>query len=279
MILHKKPIRAICLVSLFLTLCLDGKVSAKTTDLDSTYRSAQRKFLKKNYKEALPLLEKYLSESKGRKYKRERLFWIIDQIGRIHLRINRNPDAAIKFFEKLIVKDDRLSEAEEDDIGAWIAAAKDWKKNPVKPGNISSEKKRFKKGKEYFQKGRKKLSFPADDAGNAYFSLASNYLVPFINKNDRSPEIAEALLMMGEIRVHLRTDPEYWNENFNLKEVIRRFPHTKTSQKAYLLLENDIRFGYTGSSGDNTPPSIVTMLKSYKILSGPQKKVSRGKKG
>ena len=76
---------------LFLTL-IGSNGWAKSSTLDSTYQNAQRKFWKKNYKEALPLLERYILESRGQEYKRERLFWVIDQIGRIHIRVNRDPE-------------------------------------------------------------------------------------------------------------------------------------------------------------------------------------------
>ena len=56
---------------------------------------------------------------------------------------------------------------------------------------------------------------------------------------------------------------------FYLKEVIRRFPHTTISQQAYQALEESVHFGYSGSGGDTTPPSMVRMLKEYKGLSDP----------
>ena len=258
------------ILGVLLTVLIGVTSFAKTTDLDATYREGQRLFWKKDYVSALPLLESYLKNSVGKKYKRERLFWVIDQIGRIHLRVNRNPDKAIDFFEDILRTEDRLSDAERDDVGAWVAAAKDWKRNFSKVGSQAKEKKDFETGRGYFLKGKKKLTFPADDAGNTYFTLASIYLIPFINNNDSSKNISEALLMMGEIRHHLRTDPEYWNENFYLKEVIRRFPHTNNAAKAYRLLENDIKVGYSGSAGENIPPSISEMLRTYKALSQPK---------
>lgn len=42
--------------------------------------------------------------------------------------------------------------------------------------------------------------------------------------------------------------------------------------EAYKKLEEDIELGYTGSSGNNTPPSIKRMLQSYKKLAEPNLK-------
>jgi len=257
----------IFIISLIVILApFSSFASSVDSKLDATYREAQREYTRKNFKSALPLLEKYLTDSKKKKYKRERLFWVIDQIGRIHLRVNKNPSRALAFFEN-IVTDKRLSESEENDINAWIAAANDWKRYPLSPEKIKSPAKLFSTGELAFDKGKKKNKYPADSAGNGYFLIAANYLVPFINKYDNSPKLPEALLMMGEVRLHLRADPDYWSENFYLKELIRRYPHSNYSQRAYVLLEMDVRAGYTGSAGESTPPSLKKMLENYKMLS------------
>lgn len=266
MVPNMKLLLIILLMICSTTVLAKEKSDKKIVILNETYRKSQREFNRKNYKKALPLLEKYLELSKIEEHKRERLFWVIDQIGRIHLRVNRNPDMAIQFFEKMILNDDRLSEAEEDDIGAWISAAKDWKKYGISNPKKLSSNKLYSEGKKYYKLGEAKLNYPADDVGNAFFSIATTYLVPFIVNYDKSPKIGEALLMMGKIRHHLRTDPEYWNDNYYLKEVIRRFPRTKLARKAWKLLDLDVRVGYTGSSGDHTPDGLVKMLDRYKKL-------------
>lgn len=248
------------------------KNSVNTTQfkLDSLYRSGQREFRIGNYQKARPLLEKYLELSKTTKYKRERLFWVIDQIGRIYLKADRNPDGAIKFFENLIKNDSRLSDDEEDDIAAWIAAAKDWKKLGIKSASKMPADQLYKVGQRFYKKGLKKQQFPADSSGDADFVIASTYLIPFIIGNDSSPNIGEALYTMGHIRIILRNDPEYWNENYYLKEAIRRFPQTKLAQRSWNLMEISVRSGYSGSSGDNTPPTMLAMLKRYRQLAFPK---------
>lgn len=244
--------------------------------LDNLYRKAQRKFHSGNYKEARPLFEKYLKLSKTTYYKRERLFWVIDAIGRIYLRVERNPNGAILFFERLITSDDRLTQDEEDDIGAWITAAKDWKKFGLKKQKKMSANDLFRSGKKFYEKGLSKQEFPADNSGDADFNIASTYLVLFIVSYDNSKQIGDALYMMGHIRNIMRTDPEYWNENYYLKEAIRRFPNTKLAQKSWRLLDADVRSSYSGSSGDHTPPSMVSMLNRYKKLAFQSK--SQGKR-
>lgn len=261
----------ILLISLpLLAIAKDPTTSPPDSILNLIYQKSQREFHRKNYDQALPLLEKYIIDSKGKSYKKERLFWVIDQVGRIHLRENKNPDAAIKFFEKAL-NDERLTEEEEDDIAAWIHAAKDWKKLGKMPTDKSSELDLFKYGKMYYEKGQAKKSFPADDAGNAYFNIARTYLVPLIVNFDNSKHLGQSLFMMGDIQRHLRTDLEYWNDNYYLKETIRRYPHSDLALKAWKSLKEDVELGYTGTSGSKTPDSLYNMLNRYKQLAEPIK--------
>ena len=271
-----KPIDRIIIS--FLILVISNVVLANSkinSALDSLYREAQREFYKQNYTGSLTLLEKYLTESKNKKYKEERLFWVIDQIGRIYLRVKRNPDASIKFFEK-VLKDKMLNDAHEDDLMAWLNAAKDWKKYSKMPKTVTNPEELFEIGKLFYDKANQKKSHPADVAGNAYYSIAKAYLMYFLINNEKHPKVGIALFMVGDIQSNIKTDPDYWIENFYLKEVIRRYPNTKLALKAYKKLEEDIYLGYTGSSGNNTPPSIKRMLRSYKKLAEPKgKKVAK----
>ena len=258
----------------FLLIISIGFLKAFSSDKDYSielnvlYHKGQRAFARKDYNKALPLLEKYLLESVEKKYRRERLFWVIDQVGRIHLRINRNPDEAIKFFEKTL-KDKRLSEAEEDDLLSWLSAAKDWKKHNKKVERISSDEELYLTGKKYYDKGDQIKEFPADNKGNAYFVISKTYLIHLIRNFQSSKRMPEALLILGKIQLNLRTDPEYWGDNHYLKEVIRQYPNTKISQEAFKVLSEDIEIGFSGSSGNNTPDSIKKMLQSYKKLAMP----------
>ena len=184
------------------------------------------------------------------------------------MREQRNPDAAIQFFESL-QDDARLSEAEQDDIDGWISAAEDWKSVGKFPDMTLDPNKQYELGDRFFKTGMSRLKFPLDDAGNADFGIAQSYLLPFIIQNDTDSRIGEALYMMGEIRRRLWNDNDYWAGNFYFKEVIRRFAHTELALKAYQSLEADVHFGYSGSGGDRTPRSVLKMLKTYKALADP----------
>jgi TolA-binding protein len=244
-----------------------GKPKAKTqkTAFESTYREAQRLFHKGHYSQSVQNFEKYLDMGSKDFNKKGRLFWVIDQVGHMYLRIQNDPDGAIKFFKKY-ESDSRLNDAQQDSISEWIGVAKDWKKEKDVPQKIKESNKLFSLGKKYFERGIKKKSYPADDKGNADFAIAEAYLRPFIIGYDKDRRIGEVLLMMGRVKYNLRTDLDYWSENYYLKEAIRRFPGTKLAKEAWKKLDEDIHVGYTGSSGDHTPLSVQQMLNAYKEL-------------
>ena len=106
-----------------------------------------------------------------------------------------------------------------------------------------------------------------DVSASADFSLASDYLIPFTIHFDKDSNIGEALYMMGEIRRRSWHNNYYWTDNFYLMEVIRRFPNSELATRAYKALYEDVHFGYTGSSGDNTPESWNELLNEFKELS------------
>jgi len=271
------PVVAVGTLLLVVTCGLGLKADDTPGPLDSLYRRAQRDYSRQNYESALPLLRDYVERSKSLRFKRERLLWVVDQIGRIYLREMHDPDSAIAFFEQLS-KHKKFNDAEYEVIDEWLSAAREWKQLGDMPDEAASADTLLERGKHFYQKGLAVQKFPGDDAGDAYFHIAASYLVPFIVNFDYDPRIGEALLMMGVVRHNSWTDAEYWSNNFYLHEVIRRFPHTALAQKAYEMLDMDIHFGYTGSSGDSTPASLLRLLEQYKRLAQPEPAVKTEQK-
>jgi len=242
-------------------------IKSKIIELESLYREAQREFNKQNYKESLTLFIEYIEKNKNKvtPKSKNRFFWAIDQVSRIYLRVYKDTEQTIAFLES-ISKTTELSDAEEDDINEWLAVAKNWKKLGRMPKNIKNPEELFSLGEKYFERGMEKIKYPADDAGNADFYIAATYLTPYVYNYDNGKRLGKALFMLGNIRFRSWNDYEYWTENFYLKEVIRRYPNSKLAKRAYKILEDGIHAGYSGSSGDNTPPSQLRMLKKFKKL-------------
>lgn len=263
---------AVLLLSISIVLAAEKPTDVnKRADLDQLYHSAMLEFKRKNYNAALPLFKKYVNLAKTEPYKRNRLVWVIDNVGRIYLTEQHNPDAAIEYFGEL-TKESAINEEEFTDVEGWLVAAIDWKRFGKMPSEIKTAEGLFILGNQFYQKGLSKLKYPLDNAGNADFHIAASYLIPLIVHFDKDQSISDALYMMGDIRRHIRTDNLYWSENFYIKEVIRRFPHTELAEKAWEILNDDVHFAYSGSAGDSTPTEQLKMLERYKALAYPKSK-------
>ena len=248
-------------------------VSAKQTRFSSTDRNSQKilnqaqvEINKGSYDTALNLLVNYRKLTSKNKIQPLTAFFVIESIGRIYLRVKQDPDAAIKFFSEAL-NDKNLSDSEFDIIRAWLGRAYEWKNLGMLPKDIKDPSKLFELGKKYYEQGIKSQKYTMDVSASADFSLASNYLIPFTIYFDKDSNIGEALYMMGEIRMRSWHNNYYWTDNFYLMEVIRRFPNSELATRAYKALYEDVHFGYTGSSGDNTPESWIELLKEFKELS------------
>jgi hypothetical protein len=255
--------------SLFLILFLTHSIGA-AEDYQSLYRSAQRDFTKKNYISALEKFDQYVKNNKGvKKADKDRLFWSIDHIARIYIRQNKNPEQIIKFFNSF-ENDKRLNEVQFDTIQEWKAALNDWKKNYQTHLKAKGESL-YNIGTYYYNAGIKRNAKIPMGRGNIEFSIANTFLSKYIFEHPKGDKISHALYMLGDIKSSLVTDWDYWSENFYLKELILRFPHSDMAFKGWEKLYQDTHFGYTGSSGDNTPEEIEQMLGRMKKMARPNK--------
>jgi tetratricopeptide (TPR) repeat protein len=229
---------------------------------------SQQLFYKNDHDGALSVLKKYFSRVITQPKQRIRTklrFLAISAMGRIYLQYKKDPAAAVEWFEK-IKKTEPLTEAEQDVLSGWIAAAQDWIKLGKFPENVQTEAELFEIGKKYYDAGIKKQKFTMDPAGAADFSIASTFLVPFMVHFDKNKKIGDALYMMGDMRRRLWTTNRYWSENYYLTEAIRRFPNSPVAVKSYDALAEDVEFAYSGSSGNNTPQSWKELLGSLRRM-------------
>ena len=251
-------------IILFLLLfCLPNLTQAtQTSSSDALLLKSQEQFQREDHDGALTSLQNYFSKivrTPKPKAKSRLRFLALAAMGRIYLQHKRDPHGAILWFEKL-KNDPSLTEAEQDSVNGWIAAAKDWIKLGKFPSETSSETELFEIGKRYYESGLKKQKFTMDQAGTADFSIAQSFLVPFLVHYDKSKNVEEGLFMMGDMRRRLWTDSRFWSENHYLSETIRRFPNTPLAVKAYEALKDDVEFAYSGSGGIHVPKSWQDLL-------------------
>ena len=242
-----------------------GTALAQTPEVEALYRQGQAAFHRKDYGGALSALGTYVA--RGPK-KDPRRFDVIQQIARIHLQVQHDPDRAIAFLVA-VRKESGLADEQRDDLEAWLATARDWKKLGKMPASVKDADELFALAEKFYRAGTTDTNGVADETGAAARAVAASYLVPFVANFDGDARIQQALIMLGDIRRRAWTEEDYWTENFYLKESIRRFPHTPGARKAYRMLEDDVHVRWSGSSGDHTPPGLLQMLARYKRLAAP----------
>ncbi len=249
--------------ALSLVVACAPPVAAFASDVDRAFADAQRAYHKKDYRAALVHLRRYLASAAPDDGRR---FGVVEQIARIHLQFEHDPDAAIAFLAS-IQKNTKLSREHADDLKQWIATAREWKKmGGLDPKKNESADGLFKLGQKFYRRGIADTDGVADETGAASRYIAASYLVPFVQNFDGDKRMAQALLMLGDIRRRSWKDEDDWTEEFYLKEVIRRFPRTKEAKQAYQMLDEDVRMRWSGSGGDHTPDYIRKMLARYKAL-------------
>lgn len=175
---------------------------------------------------------------------------------------------AIDWLEKQ-ERNTQLNDAQLDAVSEWIAVIKSWQKFGMIPLHISSPKELFTLGKTSFDRGMGLNDFNRDTTGDRYLQTALVYLIPYVVNYKNAADYPEVLFMLGQIRSASRTELGTWSEHFYLKQLIKKFPHTSMSWKAYQILEDNIHFNYSGSGGTFTPISQLRLLDLLKKLAKP----------
>ncbi len=178
--------------------------------------------------------------------------------------MKRDPTNAIRFFRS--VRDDALlTDLDRSAIDEWISGADDWKTTQAEDSSgIRAADQLFYRGSRYFNSGMSKEKMGGIGFARADYDIASGYLRRFALLHDKDPQIGEVLYMLGKIRGATRADPEQWSDNFFLKEVIRRFPHTQLARRSYDLLRKELTAAYHPES---IPEDVVGHLNEYEELS------------
>ena len=234
---------------------------AAHADPETDFDAAQRAYHQKDYGQALTHLTAFLKTAKTDDARR---FGAVEQVARIHLQFRRDPAAAIRFLQAT-KKSTKLDREQSDDLAQWLATAREWKKMGALTAKDNADKL-FRRGEQYYRKGIANTDGVSDETGAASRYIAAGYLVPFVLNFDGDPRLADALLMLGDIRRRSWKAEQWWTVDFYLKEVIRRFPRTKQAKRAYAMLNEDIRMRWSGAGGDRTPAYLKRMLVRYRGL-------------
>lgn len=263
------------LVLLLLFSCSHGHNSNVKRSLE--YKKAIKTYKVGDFTKSIKSYKTYLENCIQLTCKTEQKLFAIDMLGTIYIR-HLNDPKSINSYLKSYIKRTQQNDAILDEIEDWISASNDYLELNKLAHTLTDSKTLFFKGNSFYKKGIAMKKYPMDRSGNPILSIASSYYLQLIYNHDNHKQIGTALFRMGVIRSTLWQEKEFWSQNHYLKETIRRFPKTKIAQQAYEVLKEEIHVSYSGSSGDSTPPSQITLLKYFKdIAYGKAKKTLKRK--
>ncbi len=109
-----------------------------------------------------------------------------------------------------------------------------------------------------FPSDRRPLVFDFAASGALHAALADGGL----SKNQR----AEAYFLLGLAEMHPTDSDWLAASEFYLESAIREAPGTDWAQEAYILLEEEVTAGYSGSAGSNLPRRVQDWLDELRSL-------------
>lgn len=243
-------------------------VAAVLTTPSSELLIAERARDRGNYEQAIVLVDRFISGQLRSPLAHRNLLSALDLAGELFLRRIQSPDRAILFFHKIGLTSD-LYDAEMVAVEEWLGAAQDLQRFPGKPSLAAQPDYAYEQGTSYYLVGLRQKEDTNERAAKRYFTRALGWLVPYTYQHPDHEHVSSALLQIAEMRRHATSFEDFWIENFYLKEVIRHFPHSDSAQQAFVRLNEAVHAGYSGSSGDHTPPDMLRMLQYFEVLAQP----------
>lgn len=175
----------------------------------------------------------------------------------------KSQDPKVRAFLDSLTADESLNEAQDDGVQECISAMDQWKSATKSKGNLEAAKKTMALLRDVVR--TKRGSIKNDSRLNEAIQQTIGHLRN--TSGNVNPETGEAYLLLAEMSEDLDDPKISPAETLYLKRVISLFHHSDVASAAYDQLHETAHFGYTGSSGDQTPSSIVQMLGRYRDLS------------
>ncbi len=165
----------------------------------------------------------------------------------IGIRVRGENQRILNVLKKLVKMKDYAASVKTD-MSFWIQSLESLQLKKFKQGTALAQAKLLLKA------GRNLMEYPRDQAGAIYFLEASKRLKKFIqSKSIKSTERAEAYLLTGKSEMVLGR-PFLGPEAKHYFEIaIMSAPKSETAKEAFSLYQENLIFGYTGSSGIHLP--------------------------
>jgi hypothetical protein len=187
---------------------------------------------------------------------------VIDDYLKIVIRVNRDLDRAQQTLARFRGRDD-LPAYLGTYVDEWIQSLEE-----VDPHKDTDQTLPLARG--LVQHGQVMNQYPADRRGLIQFMLASSVLhqltEPTRTSPENSPLLAEVYYLLGLVEATLSRTSWTSETEFYLETAIRQDPQSEFARDAYMLLEEYLILGYTGSAGVHLPEEVEDYLRELQNL-------------
>lgn len=178
----------------------------------------------------------------------------------IFTKISLRPDRAIEFLNRY-KNDKNISKYTRTDIELWIKSLEKWKSfdiNSVKNINdfIAKNLAPLENSKDKVNTGEHDITL----------LISSGVLTKYLNDNPKSDLTPTILYWLAVAERRLSTTYFFSLSDLYLKECMIQFPKSSIAKKCYQEYEDNVIFGYSGSSGTDIPLEERRELERLKTL-------------
>ena len=177
----------------------------------------------------------------------------------VYTKINFEPLKAINFIKKYS-NNKNVGKANKTEIEIWLKSLDQWQKfnnkKVIVSDFINTYLKNLESAKEHINTGLDDITL----------LVASGVLSKSLYENPKSDVTPEILYWLSIAERRLSTTYFFSLSDIYLKECVTQYPKTSYAKKCYQEYEDNIIFGYSGSSGTDIPPDEKRELDRLKLL-------------
>lgn len=249
----------------------DALANVKRDKFDSSFNYANYLFLVRRFTEAKSNYEMALRESIQKsnndrkmisddRVLNKEIYASLRRVLTIYTKISIKPDQAIDFLNRY-KNNKNLHATTREDIKHWIAELEKWKKfdiNSVKDINAFIAK--------YLSPIVDKKSTLASGEQDVTLLISSGVLTKYLNDNPKSELTPNILYWLAIAERRLSTTYFFSLADLYLKECVIQYPSAPIAKQCYQEYEENVIFGYSGSSGTDIPDEErkeLLKLKAY----------------
>ncbi len=216
-------------------------------------------YLIRQFKES----EKYLTLSLERALNESRSHELLTSLRRIisiHTKIKFDYKRSKDFVDKYN-KDPRVTGFAKESLKEWSSSLDKWKN--FKPAQVTSVDSFIKRYLTPLEEIKEQKGLGDNDIS---LLIASGVLSKYLHDHPKSSSAAQILYWLSVAERRLSNTYFFTISDLYLKDCIKLYPKTSYAKKCYGLYEDNLKFGFTGSSGQDIPPEETVELSRLRKL-------------